>query len=96
MKKAKQFYIAHLVFLSYVTTPFRAEMTPVQASDVARALDKRKESGSIVDYYLGPPKEGPEWLHAQILNHKSLKQELMLLIDSEAKLKDDQRPVQEL
>ena len=84
----KQFYVAHLVFPTYVTKPFRAEMTPAQASDVARALDKRKAAGGIVDYYLGPRTEGPEWLHAQILNHKSLRQELLFLIDTEVKLRD--------
>lgn len=89
----KQFYIAHLVFPAYVTKPFRAEMTPPQASDIARALDKRKAAGDIVDYYLGPRTEGPEWLHAQILNRKSLKQELLFLIDTEVKLREDQGPV---
>lgn len=89
----KQFYIAHLVFPAYVTRPFRAEMTPAQASDLARALDRRKTSGDIVDYYLGPRKEGPEWLHAQVLNQQSLKRELIFLIDSEVKSRDDQRPV---
>jgi hypothetical protein len=68
-------------------------MTPSQASDVARVLDKRKTAGDIVDYYLGPPRKGPEQLHAQILNHQSLKQELLFLIDTEVKLREDQRPV---
>ena len=79
MADPKALYVVYVAFPSYVTPPFRAELTETQALEIAGLLDARKASGMIDDYYLGPPKS-PEYVHTLFLTAQALQADLEDLI----------------
>lgn len=82
MGSRKHRYLAYLVFRTYVTSPWRAELTEAQAWNVAQFLEGQKALGRIKDFYLGPP-PAPEYVHATLLNARSLVVELADMIEAE-------------
>jgi hypothetical protein len=88
MGKKKLAYVVRLKFPSYESRPFRAELTSSQAGQIGTILDKHKKSGSLVDFYLGPP-DKIEQVHALVLSADALKAELLDLIGVEKRLSED-------